>query len=97
MVVMKTVVMMVCIGIYDPFLVPERFKSALKECFKSKDMKCVIFERNYRTQHLQLQVCMHMFSAFSRDNVLIIFRIITRITHIQWSPLDAMPLCEMLR
>ena len=59
MVVMEVVVVMVRIGIYDAFLVSERFKSALKEYFKSKDMKCVIFERNYKTQHLQLQVHIH--------------------------------------
>ncbi|XP_064384037.1 CWF19-like protein 1 [Halichondria panicea] len=33
-----------------------QFKSALRKYFNSKDQSCVIFERNYKSQHLQLQV-----------------------------------------
>ncbi|XP_064385471.1 CWF19-like protein 1 [Halichondria panicea] len=33
-----------------------KFKSALRKYFNSKDQSCVIFERNYKSQHLQLQV-----------------------------------------
>ncbi|XP_006119667.1 CWF19-like protein 1 isoform X2 [Pelodiscus sinensis] len=34
----------------------DKYKSALKEFFRSKGKRCVLFERNYRSQHLQLQV-----------------------------------------
>ncbi|KAM9327368.1 CWF19-like protein 1 [Pholidichthys leucotaenia] len=34
----------------------EKFKYAMKKFFKSKGQRCVVFERNYRSQHLQLQV-----------------------------------------
>uniref|UniRef100_H2ZSJ7 CWF19-like protein 1 n=1 Tax=Latimeria chalumnae TaxID=7897 RepID=H2ZSJ7_LATCH len=34
----------------------ENYKSALKKFFKSKGSRFVLFERNYRSQHLQLQV-----------------------------------------
>ena len=34
----------------------EQFKSALRKLFKSEGKTCVIFERNFRTQHLQIQV-----------------------------------------
>uniref|UniRef100_A0A671YDY5 CWF19-like protein 1 n=1 Tax=Sparus aurata TaxID=8175 RepID=A0A671YDY5_SPAAU len=34
----------------------EKYKSALKSFYKSKGERCVLFERNYRSQHLQLQV-----------------------------------------
>lgn len=41
----------------------EKYKSALKSFYKSKGERCVLFERNYRSQHLQLQVrhtgCLH--------------------------------------
>ncbi|POI27103.1 hypothetical protein CIB84_009147 [Bambusicola thoracicus] len=33
-----------------------KYKSALKEFFRSKGKKYVLFERNYKSQHLQLQV-----------------------------------------
>ncbi|XP_064384042.1 CWF19-like protein 1 [Halichondria panicea] len=33
-----------------------KFKSALRKYFNSKDQSCVIFERNYKSQHFQLQV-----------------------------------------
>ncbi|XP_061468662.1 CWF19-like protein 1 [Rhineura floridana] len=34
----------------------EQYKSALKTYFRTKGKRCVAFERNYRSQHLQLQV-----------------------------------------
>ncbi|GLD48230.1 CWF19-like protein 1 [Lates japonicus] len=34
----------------------EKYKSALTSFYKSKGERCVLFERNYRSQHLQLQV-----------------------------------------
>ncbi|XP_035468284.1 CWF19-like protein 1 isoform X1 [Scophthalmus maximus] len=34
----------------------EKYKSALTSFYKSKGERCVVFERNYRSQHLQLQV-----------------------------------------
>ncbi|KPP64614.1 CWF19-like protein 1-like [Scleropages formosus] len=34
----------------------ERYKGAVKEFYRSRGCRCVIFERNYRSQHLQLQV-----------------------------------------
>ena len=33
-----------------------QFKSALRNYFKSKKRSCVIFGRNFKSQHLQLQV-----------------------------------------
>lgn len=33
-----------------------KYKSALKKFFRSKGKKYVLFERNYKSQHLQLQV-----------------------------------------
>ncbi|XP_007575217.1 CWF19-like protein 1 [Poecilia formosa] len=34
----------------------EKYKSALRDFYKSKGERCILFERNYRSQHLQLQV-----------------------------------------
>ncbi|XP_062987360.1 CWF19-like protein 1 isoform X1 [Elgaria multicarinata webbii] len=34
----------------------DRYKSALKKFFRAKGKRCVAYERNYRSQHLQLQV-----------------------------------------
>ncbi|XP_047431352.1 CWF19-like protein 1 [Mugil cephalus] len=34
----------------------EKYKSALRSFYKSRGERCVLFERNYRSQHLQLQV-----------------------------------------
>ncbi|XP_033845590.1 CWF19-like protein 1 [Periophthalmus magnuspinnatus] len=34
----------------------EKYKSALRSFYKSKGERCILFERNYRSQHLQLQV-----------------------------------------
>lgn len=34
----------------------EKYKSSLRTFYKSRGQRCVLFERNYRSQHLQLQV-----------------------------------------
>ncbi|XP_067110297.1 CWF19-like protein 1 [Osmerus mordax] len=34
----------------------QRYKEAVRSFYKSKGLRCVVFERNYRSQHLQLQV-----------------------------------------
>uniref|UniRef100_H2SMS2 CWF19-like protein 1 n=1 Tax=Takifugu rubripes TaxID=31033 RepID=H2SMS2_TAKRU len=34
----------------------EKYKSALKSFYKSRGERCILFERNYKSQHLQLQV-----------------------------------------
>ncbi|XP_028253088.1 CWF19-like protein 1 [Parambassis ranga] len=34
----------------------EKYKSSLRNFYKSRGQRCVLFERNYRSQHLQLQV-----------------------------------------
>ncbi|KAI4888468.1 hypothetical protein NFI96_015928 [Prochilodus magdalenae] len=34
----------------------EKYKSAIRKFHKSRGRRCVLFERNYRSQHLQLQV-----------------------------------------
>ncbi|KAM4614696.1 CWF19-like protein 1 [Polymixia lowei] len=34
----------------------EKYKAAVRRFYKSKGQRCVVFERNYRSQHLQLQV-----------------------------------------
>ncbi|XP_034092401.1 CWF19-like protein 1 isoform X3 [Gymnodraco acuticeps] len=34
----------------------EKYREALKSFYKSKGARCVLFERNYKSQHLQLQV-----------------------------------------
>uniref|UniRef100_A0A8C6U145 CWF19-like protein 1 n=1 Tax=Neogobius melanostomus TaxID=47308 RepID=A0A8C6U145_9GOBI len=34
----------------------EKYKSALRSFYKSKGERCILFERNYKSQHLQLQV-----------------------------------------
>ncbi|KAJ7987915.1 hypothetical protein DPEC_G00318190 [Dallia pectoralis] len=33
----------------------DRYKKAVRDFYKSKGQRCVLFERNYRSQHLQLQ------------------------------------------
>jgi len=41
----------------------ERFKQALMDAFQSEGRPCVVFERNYRTDHMQIQVkalCRHL-------------------------------------
>ncbi|XP_068611395.1 CWF19-like protein 1 [Brachionichthys hirsutus] len=34
----------------------EKYRSALRSFYRSKGRRCILFERNYRSQHLQLQV-----------------------------------------
>lgn len=34
----------------------EKYKSAVRNFYKSKGERCIVFERSYRSQHLQLQV-----------------------------------------
>lgn len=34
----------------------EKYKSALKSFYKRRGERCILFERNYKSQHLQLQV-----------------------------------------
>ncbi|XP_017340533.1 CWF19-like protein 1 isoform X1 [Ictalurus punctatus] len=34
----------------------QKYKSAVRKLYKSRGRRCVLFERNYRSQHLQLQV-----------------------------------------
>ncbi|KAI1888456.1 hypothetical protein AGOR_G00185320 [Albula goreensis] len=34
----------------------ERYKAVVRDFYKSRGRRCVLFERNYRSQHLQLQV-----------------------------------------
>lgn len=34
----------------------EQYKAALRRFFRAQGKRCVVFERNYRSQHLQLQV-----------------------------------------
>lgn len=34
----------------------KKYKSAVKKLYKSRGRRCILFERNYRSQHLQLQV-----------------------------------------
>ena len=34
-----------------------RFRGSLKKYYNSKDQSCISFERNFKSQHLQIQVC----------------------------------------
>ncbi|XP_023655894.1 CWF19-like protein 1 isoform X2 [Paramormyrops kingsleyae] len=34
----------------------QRYKAAVRDCYRSLGRRCVTFERNYRSQHLQLQL-----------------------------------------
>ena len=34
----------------------KKFRDALKKYYNSKDQSCISFERNFRSQHLQIQV-----------------------------------------
>ena len=35
----------------------DKYKAALHKFYKSRGERCISFERNYRSQHLQLQAC----------------------------------------
>ena len=37
----------------------KRFRDALKKYYNSKDQSCISFERNFKSQHLQIQVPYH--------------------------------------
>ncbi|KAM9117465.1 CWF19-like protein 1 isoform 1-T1 [Pangshura tecta] len=45
----------------------DKYKSALKKFFRSKGKRYVLFERNYRSQHLQLQVIPVPLSCCAED------------------------------
>lgn len=45
-----------CVYSVLPFTEIEKYKAALKTMFKKKEKRAVFFERNYRSQHLQVQV-----------------------------------------
>lgn len=47
----------------------EKYKSALRSFYKSKGERCVLFERNYRSQHLQLQVVPVPLSCCSTEDI----------------------------
>ncbi|KAF7656109.1 hypothetical protein LDENG_00046290 [Lucifuga dentata] len=47
----------------------EKYKSALRRFYKSKGERCVLFERNYRSQHLQLQVVPVPLDRCSTDDI----------------------------
>lgn len=34
----------------------EKYKATLRKFFKSRGKRCILFERNYKSHHLQLQV-----------------------------------------
>lgn len=44
----------------------EKYKIAVKKFCKSRGQRCVLFERNYRSQHLQLQVHTNIVSFIMR-------------------------------
>ena len=46
-----------CITIQEVLEEMAKFRAALRKYYNSKNQSCVIFERNFRSQHLQLQVC----------------------------------------
>nr|XP_033808024.1 CWF19-like protein 1 [Geotrypetes seraphini] len=45
------------------------YKAALKKFLKSKGKRCVLFERNYRSQHLQLQVVPVPLNCCTTDHI----------------------------
>ena len=42
-----------------------RFRGALKKYYNSKDLSCVSFERNFKSQHLQIQVSVCLSACLS--------------------------------
>ena len=54
--------LLLCLYLFYFFLPKEvieevdQFKAALRKYFSSKNQTCVMFERNFRSQHLQIQV-----------------------------------------
>ncbi|KAK7810934.1 hypothetical protein U0070_013588 [Myodes glareolus] len=47
----------------------EKYKATLKRFFKSRGKRCVLFERNYRSHHLQLQVIPVPLSSCVTDDI----------------------------
>uniref|UniRef100_A0A672QEU3 CWF19-like protein 1 n=1 Tax=Sinocyclocheilus grahami TaxID=75366 RepID=A0A672QEU3_SINGR len=47
----------------------EKYKSAIKKFCKSRAQRCIMFERNYRSQHLQLQVVPVPMEKCSTDDI----------------------------
>ncbi|XP_036373805.1 CWF19-like protein 1 isoform X2 [Megalops cyprinoides] len=47
----------------------ERYKAAVRDFYKSRGRRCVLFERNYRSQHLQLQVVPVPVDRCSTDDI----------------------------
>ncbi|ERE80425.1 CWF19-like protein 1 isoform X1 [Cricetulus griseus] len=47
----------------------EKYKATLKRFFKSRGKRCVLFERNYRSHHLQLQVIPVPLSCCVTDDI----------------------------
>ncbi|XP_027702151.1 CWF19-like protein 1 [Vombatus ursinus] len=47
----------------------EKYKCAVRQLFKSKGKRCVLFERNYRSHHLQLQVVPVPLSCCTTDDI----------------------------
>ncbi|TRZ03862.1 hypothetical protein DNTS_000495 [Danionella cerebrum] len=47
----------------------EKYKSAFRKFCKSRGQRCVLFERNYRSQHLQLQISLSSATKMNRSLV----------------------------
>ncbi|XP_029328388.1 CWF19-like protein 1 isoform X3 [Mus caroli] len=47
----------------------EKYKATLQRFFKSRGKRCVLFERNYRSHHLQLQVIPVPLSCCATDDI----------------------------
>ncbi|XP_012517197.1 PREDICTED: CWF19-like protein 1 isoform X2 [Propithecus coquereli] len=47
----------------------EKYKATLRRFFKSRGKRCVLFERNYKSHHLQLQVIPVPFSCCATDDI----------------------------
>ncbi|KAM9197030.1 CWF19-like protein 1 isoform 3-T3 [Dugong dugon] len=47
----------------------EKYKATLRQFFKSRGKRCVLFERNYKSHHLQLQVIPVPLSCCATDDI----------------------------
>ncbi|XP_017736299.1 PREDICTED: CWF19-like protein 1 isoform X2 [Rhinopithecus bieti] len=47
----------------------EKYKATLRQFFKSRGKRCVVFERNYKSHHLQLQVIPVPVSCCATDDI----------------------------
>ncbi|XP_053439157.1 CWF19-like protein 1 isoform X1 [Nycticebus coucang] len=47
----------------------EKYKATLRRFFKSRGKRCVLFERNYKSHHLQLQVVPVPFTCCTTDDI----------------------------